>query len=99
MKKILILHPDDNVGSVLEDIQKGEEVTYVLDDLRETFTAADDVPFAFKIATAHIATGGNIIKYGELIGRAARNIAKGECVHIHNVEGKRGRGDRKEEIA
>ena len=99
MKKILVLHAGDNVGSAIEDIQKDDEVAYVLGDHSDSFRAVDNVPFAFKIATAPIAAGGDIIKYGELIGRAARDIAKGECVHIHNVEGKRGRGDRKGEIA
>lgn len=95
MKKILVLHSGDNVGNATEDIAKGDEVLYVLDGKEHKFTATADVPFAFKIATAPIAAKGDIIKYGELIGRAARDIAQGECVHIHNVEGKRGRGDQK----
>ena len=33
-------------------------------------------------------------KYGEVIGAATRDIRVGEHVHVHNVEGKRGRGDR-----
>jgi len=40
-----------------------------------------------------IPAGGDIIKYKEVVGRAAVDIKAGECVHIHNVEGKRGRGD------
>lgn len=95
VKKILVLNSGDNVGNAIEDIVKGDEVKYVLGDKEHRFTATSDVPFAFKIAIAPIAGKGDIIKYGELIGRAARDIAQGECVHIHNVEGKRGRGDKK----
>ena len=93
MKKILVMSPYDNVGNAIEDISTGDEVVYVLDGKEHRFAATADVPFAFKIATAPIAAQGDIIKYGELIGRAARAIVQGERVHIHNVEGKRGRGD------
>jgi altronate dehydratase small subunit len=34
-----------------------------------------------------------IHKYGQMIGRASAAIAAGEHVHVHNVEGVRGRGD------
>ena len=36
-----------------------------------------------------------VLKYGESIGKATKNISKGEHVHIQNVESNRGRGDRK----
>jgi altronate dehydratase small subunit len=38
--------------------------------------------------------GDDIMKYGEVIGAAVRSIRAGEHVHVHNLEGKRGRGDR-----
>jgi altronate dehydratase small subunit len=40
-----------------------------------------------------IMKGTPIIKYGETIGSATENISKGDHVHVHNVEGLRGRGD------
>jgi altronate dehydratase small subunit len=36
-----------------------------------------------------------VIKYGETIGLATSDISPGEHVHVHNVEGQRGRGDRR----
>lgn len=33
------------------------------------------------------------MKYGESIGGASQDIKKGEYVHIHNMEARRGRGD------
>ena len=32
-----------------------------------------------------IAEGENIVKYGEVIGKASANIGKGNHVHVHNV--------------
>ncbi|WP_443110690.1 hypothetical protein [Caloramator sp. mosi_1] len=34
-----------------------------------------------------------MIKYAEEIGKATNNINKGDYVHVHNIESKRGRGD------
>ena len=34
-----------------------------------------------------------LMKYGESIGRASRDIQKGDYVHVHNLEAMRGRGD------
>ena len=46
-----------------------------------------------KFALKDINKNENIIKYGETIGRATRDIKKGDYVHVHNVESLRGRGD------
>ena len=58
-----------------------------------TVIARDEIPFGFKAAVKDIPAGKDIIKYKEVVGKAGRDIRAGECVHIHNVEGKRGRGD------
>jgi altronate hydrolase len=42
------------------------------------------VPSGHKIATADIALGEPVIKFGQIIGYASQNIAKGEQVHTHN---------------
>ena len=57
--------------------------------------AREEIPFAHKIALRKISKGGAVIKYGERIGRATRMIRPGEWVHIHNVEGERGKGRKK----
>ena len=41
----------------------------------------------------NIDSGENIIKYGEIIGKASKPIKTGEHVHVHNIESTRGRGD------
>ena len=39
-----------------------------------------------KFALRDIPQGEYVVKYGEIIGRATKNIAKGEWVHTHNVK-------------
>ena len=43
------------------------------------------MPFGHKVAAADIACGGAIVKYGEVVGRATQEIARGDHVHVHNV--------------
>ena len=39
------------------------------------------------------AAGADVLKYGQLVGKASKAIKPGEHVHVHNVESARGRGD------
>ena len=59
------------------------------DDL---LTLVDDIPYAQKFARCAIPAGGEVIKYGEVIGRATADIQPGAHVHIHNVAGVRAGG-------
>jgi altronate dehydratase small subunit len=45
------------------------------------------------LAIKDISKGENILKYGEVMGRATQDIALGAHAHIQNIEGLRGRGD------
>jgi len=89
----LMLSPKDNVATLLEDVAPGAKVLIRLGRETSTVGATESIPFGFKIAVADIAKGATIIKYGETIGIASRDIKEGELVHIHNLEGGRGRGD------
>lgn len=51
------------------------------------------IPYGHKIALIKIETGVPIMKYGEEIGVAVKDIEPGEHVHIHNMDSQRGRGD------
>jgi altronate dehydratase small subunit len=92
-KRALIMHPDDNVATVVEEVGKGEEVRIPLAGSSLTLFAIETIPFGFKLALQEIPQGDIILKYGETIGRACVAIAKGALVHIHNLEGTRARGD------
>jgi altronate dehydratase small subunit len=92
-KRALIMHPDDNVATVVEEVREGEEVRIPLAGSSLALFAAETIPFGFKLALQDIPQGAIIRKYGETIGRASVAIPKGTLVHIHNLEGTRARGD------
>ncbi len=85
----------DNVATIFaEGITDGTEVE--IRDKKgnsERVAVIGNVPYGHKIAVRPIAAGEHIMKYGESIGAANVDIAKGEYVHIHNMKALRGRGD------
>ena len=89
----LMLSEKDNVATLLEDVAPGTEVLVRLGNDTHPVKASESIPFGFKIAVSDIARGGAIIKYGETIGIASSDIKQGDMVHVHNLEGGRGRGD------
>lgn len=85
----------DNVATVFaEGIVEGAEVQ-VLDPMgaKSPLVVRGTVPYGHKIALQDIAAGELIIKYGEEIGVATRDIRQGDYVHVHNLDSMRGRGD------
>ncbi|MBR6351867.1 MAG: UxaA family hydrolase [Firmicutes bacterium] len=88
----------DNVAVLFEEnVTAGTDVD-VRDKRGNTMVIKinEAIPYGHKLALAAIAKGEDIIKYGESIGIATRDIAPGDYVHIHNMDSKRGRGDWKE---
>lgn len=92
-KGALVLSEADNVATALEDIASGIEAPVRLGEQVSKVTALEQIPFGFKIALIDIPQGTHVIKYGESIGIASADINVGQLVHIHNLEGTRGRGD------
>ena len=93
MRNALILNPEDNVATALENVEGGDEVEARLGKKIQTLKALERIPFGFKVALIDIPKGAIVMKYGEAIGKACRPIEKGRLVHIHNINGTRGRGD------
>lgn len=91
MSDIFVLNTKDNVGCALKDIDSKENISLALN--KETIAIKEKIPFGFKVSIKEIKKGEDIVKYGEVIGKATKNILPGELVHTHNVEGTRGRGD------
>ena len=85
----------DNVATVFADGTTAGTVVCVRDRAgnESLVTALEDIPYGHKIAIADIAAGQTIVKYGESIGVASREIAVGDYVHVHNLDSMRGRGD------
>lgn len=75
----------DNVVTAVADCVAGDEVTVKFQGGEERYTCNQDVPFGHKIAVVAIPKGGRLVKYGEEIGSASCDIAKGDWVHTHNV--------------
>jgi altronate dehydratase small subunit len=91
----LMVHPDDNVATALRLLTAGDIIHIAIGGQERSIKLLRSIPFGHKFALRDIPAGGNVIKYGEKIGLAAVAISRGEHVHIHNVEGSRGRGDLK----
>ena len=83
----------DNVATALRDIQPGEEVTIGKGEEKRRFRVEGSIPYGHKFAVKDIQQGEDILKYGEIIGRATHNIPLGTHAHIQNIESLRGRGD------
>lgn len=85
----------DNVATIFANgVKDGAQVdVHDKKGNSEIIQVIGDVPYGHKIAVKPIRKGELIIKYGEEIGAATRDIEKGEYVHVHNLEALRGRGD------
>ncbi|HET7323403.1 MAG TPA: UxaA family hydrolase [Halococcus sp.] len=85
----LLMTADDIVATAIDDLEAGCE----LDLGDRTLVLSEDIAFGHKFALVDIEKSREIIKYGEVIGRASVPIAAGDWVHVHNCESTRGRGD------
>jgi altronate hydrolase len=73
------LHPLDNVVVASRRFPAGARVA------GEGAAAREAIPVGHKMATAAIAAGEPILKYGQVIGVATQDIAAGSHVHTHNL--------------
>ena len=91
----LKVNPKDNVATIFANGVTDGTMVEVHDPSGqvETIEAIGDIPYGHKIALMAISKGDIIVKYGEEIGMASRDIQKGEYVHVHNLDSMRGRGD------
>lgn len=85
----LVMTVDDVVATAIDDLDAGHE----LDLGDRTLVLSEAVAFGHKFALVDVPEGEEIVKYGEVIGRASEPIAAGDWVHVHNCESTRGRGD------
>ncbi|NDG25482.1 MAG: hypothetical protein EB129_05260 [Actinobacteria bacterium] len=76
MRQVLVLNPKDNIAICLTDMKANQELDQ--DNLKLTFKQA--IPRGHKVATADIKKGDGIIKYGERMGHATKDISRGVLV-------------------
>ncbi len=92
MIHFVVHDPRDTTGVVVvEGVTAGQELTGWIMDNDETFhlTVKDAIPIGHKLALTDIAENSDVIKYGEVIGRAISPITSGAHLHVHNVKTKR----------
>src|SRR5882757_6773459 len=80
--RLIRLQPVDGVAIAAEDVPAGAQV----DAGEGPFTARDEVGRGHKIALRDLRAGDRVLRYGQVIGFAGRDIAVGEHVHLHNLE-------------
>ena len=76
--RTLRLQPEDNVVVTIDVAQPGDATS-------SGVVAAARVPKGHKMATAAIAPGAPVLKFGQIIGFATKAIAPGDWVHEHNL--------------
>lgn len=69
----------DNVVVAVQDLKAGTEIM-------EGLTTNQDIPQAHKIALCDIPAGGEIIRYGVVLGYAINNIKKGDWINEHMLD-------------
>jgi altronate hydrolase len=77
----LQLAAQDNVAVAIRMIPAGTEVEVD----RQSFTIPSRIPAGHKISLRRIAEGTAIVKYGQTIGFATKDISAGDHVHVQNV--------------
>jgi altronate dehydratase small subunit len=93
MEKALVMDSKDNVATAISELNKEEMISVQTGSSRLEVEIRSLIPFGHKFAIRHIDEYGDVMKYGEIIGRSTSVIHVGQHVHIHNIESLRGRGD------
>ena len=84
-RALMIMHPQDNVGVCLRPLEAGEEIQVTQNGKNLSLKIAEPVPLGHKVSLCPIASGQAVTKYGEIIGRATKDILTGQHVHDHNI--------------
>jgi len=79
--KTLHLHPDDNVLIALTDLKKDEWINHE----SETIKILTPVPAKHKVSLIDATSGDVFRMYGVVIGKATKNIARGEVLTTSNI--------------
>jgi altronate hydrolase len=75
------LHPADNIAVARVPLAPGADLRIDGSPVR----VRSNIPAGHKIAVRSIAAGENVVRYGQVMGRARAAIEPGEHVHTHNV--------------
>jgi hypothetical protein len=77
--KTIKLSPKDNVMVAIGELAPHSIIA------KTEHRSRGNVPAGHKVAISQINSGSPIIKYGQIIGFASKNIKPGDHVHTHNA--------------
>ena len=80
-RRVLQLHPRDNVLVALVDLHKGDQVN----SGDANYLLVSDIPAKHKMATKDFVSGNEILMYGALVGKAIQPIQRGELLTTRNI--------------
>ena len=86
MIRALLIDEKDNVATAVSDIKAGEVISVKKGSVSKEIKVKEAIAFGHKMVLCDFVKGTDIIKYGEVIGRAKKDIKAGEWVHTHNTE-------------
>ncbi len=89
----IVLNGADNVATAVQDIKANSEASVRIGQEVHHIILHEGIPYGHKFSMRAICRGEEIIKYGEVIGRATDDISAGCHAHVQNIESLRGRGD------
>ncbi len=81
IRSVIVLTSKDNVGVAVDNLMPGLELKVV----DQTILIEQTIKRGHKLALRHINHGEAIIKYGQVIGFASKDIVQGSHVHSHNL--------------
>lgn len=90
MARAVLINEKDNCAVLLTEAAAGEEVDVSGALSNFTVQAKEAIPLGHKIALSPIAAGTAVLKYGQEIGRALKEIEVGQWIHVHNLASQRG---------
>ena len=87
--KATMCGPKDNVGLALQDLDAGTVLDLKVGECSLTIKLVEPISYQHKFSVERIGLGEDVVKYGEVIGKATKQIDPGQHVHIHNMSGLR----------
>ncbi|RYY40139.1 MAG: altronate dehydratase [Chitinophagaceae bacterium] len=80
--RVLKVHRADNVLVALQDLARGEQVSFE----GTTYTLVDDIPAKHKFFTSDMKAGDAVTMYGVLVGKAQYDIPQGARMSTENIK-------------
>jgi altronate dehydratase len=87
---VIQLHENDNVAIAKQDLKPDILLTHMK---QPPIRLVDTIPAGHKITLTGLSAGEAVLRYGQVIGRAAVDLQPGQHVHTHNLEPDQGEKD------